>query len=473
VSPDQVGPYRLQWLIGRGGMGEVYNAFDTVHDRYVALKLLNPDTSADPAQRDRFKRESHVVARLRDPHVIPVHSFGELDGRLFIDMRLVDGPDLAAVLEDGPLSPARAVTVIEQVASALDAAHDEGLIHRDVKPSNILVAHTPSGADFAYLVDFGISRALAGGGTVTRAGEAAGTLAYMAPERFVGAPPDPQMDVYSLACVLFECLTGAKPFAGDTLPELVNAHVNTPPPRPSAVVPVPREFDAVIGRGMAKDPGLRYASPGQLATAARSALSGRTAALPRRRTRKPLVIAAAALAAGLLVGGLVWLTSTSTPHRPPQPSSPPAGFANFPQFTHLTGTPDGSVAAYRHAACTRRSSNRTLPGLRDYVQCSATAPSFSFAVERFDSGTAVNEYVTQGLMAANHYVQGSWSVGGTVRGYTFTSPISENPHQIITTICGLPRFVVVFLGADRDVSAARLERLWFASSFPDAPTRAC
>jgi serine/threonine-protein kinase len=156
------GPYRLDGLLGRGGMGEVHQAFDTRRDRAVAVKLLLESLSADQDFRARFTREAAITAKLRDPHVIPIHDYGEIDGRLFLEMRLVDGADLGAVLaRDGSLEPGRAVGIIEQVGSALDAAHEDGLIHRDVKPSNVLLtASRPGRADFCYLVDFGIARSV-------------------------------------------------------------------------------------------------------------------------------------------------------------------------------------------------------------------------------------------------------------------------------------------------------------------------
>src|SRR4051812_9275944 len=274
---DTFGQYRIEALIGSGGMGEVYRARDTRRDRDVALKLLPDVLSADQEYVRRFRRESHAVARLREPHVIPIHDHGEIDGRLFLDMRLVDGQSLAALLEaDGPLGPARAVTLISQAALALDAAHADGLVHRDVKPSNLLV--TP--ADFVYVVDFGIAHSLDDDRSrLTMAGTTVGTLEYMGPERFEDRPVDGRTDVYSLACVLFESLTGRKPFLGD-LPALMYGHLHLPPPSAADLVAgVPREIDAVIARGMAKDPADRYAGAGELAAAARAAI-GLPAELP-------------------------------------------------------------------------------------------------------------------------------------------------------------------------------------------------
>lgn len=263
------GPYELRSLIGVGGMGEVYSAYDTERERMVAIKLLRPHVAVDPSFQERFRRESRVAARLQEPHVIPVHNFGEIDGVLYIDMRLVEGASLKEVLRaDGPLRPARAVSIIRQVASALDAAHANGLVHRDIKPENVLLTSD----DFAYLVDFGIAH---GGGeaSVTSTGLVVGSSAYMAPERFSGERGGPPSDVYSLACLLYESLTGKAPFEAADLRQVMSAHMFSPPPRPSIMRRgIPRAFDDVIARGMAKTPGDRYRSAGDLARAADAAV---------------------------------------------------------------------------------------------------------------------------------------------------------------------------------------------------------
>jgi YVTN family beta-propeller protein len=267
----QVGNYRLETLLGVGGMGEVYKAYDTLRDRYVALKLLPQVFSGDRDYLKRFQRESNVAARLRDPHVIPIHDFGEIDGQLFIDMRLVDGVDIAALLDRyGRIAPQRAVYLISQVAEALDAAHADHLVHRDIKPSNILV----TSSDFVYVVDFGIARSVGGRQTpLTHTGAYIGTLDYMAPERFIGHEVDGRADVYSLACLLHECLTGAPPFSGKDLPALMYAQLYFGPPEASSLVEgIPPALDAVIARGMAKDPKDRFQAAGALAAAAREAL---------------------------------------------------------------------------------------------------------------------------------------------------------------------------------------------------------
>ena len=259
------GPYELRSLIGVGGMGEVYRAYDTAKDRIVAVKLLRAEVAADPNFQERFRRESRLAARLQEPHIIPVHDWGEIGGALYIDMRLVDGTNLKGVLRRcGPLEPRRAASVIAQIASALDAAHADGLIHRDIKPENVLL--TPN--DFAYLVDFGIAHADGDSG-LTRTGAAIGSAAYMAPERFTGGQVGPEVDVYALTCLLHECLTGRPPFPVGDLGRLMSAHVLSPPPRPSATRPgLNRAFDNVIAHGMAKQPPARFSSAGELAGAA-------------------------------------------------------------------------------------------------------------------------------------------------------------------------------------------------------------
>ncbi|WP_373281175.1 serine/threonine-protein kinase PknD [Nocardia araoensis] len=271
-GPAEVfGRYRLLSLLGQGGMGQVWRAHDSLTNRVVALKVL-PERFADDEQlRERFRRECRAVAQLTEPHVIPIHDFGDIDGRLYLNMRLIEGTDLRTLIaREGALSPRRAVAIIAQVAGALQAAHDAGLVHRDVKPTNILL-----GADeFASLIDFGIAHA-ADDRTLTATGETIGTAAYMAPEE-IGAEvkADARVDVYALTCVLYECLTGRPPFASELGMQGVMAHhLHTPPPRPSVTTPgVPAAFDAVIAKGMAKNPRDRYRTVRELAAAACAAV---------------------------------------------------------------------------------------------------------------------------------------------------------------------------------------------------------
>lgn len=268
VEGRPFGHYRLMSLIGRGGMGEVWRAHDTATDRVVALKVLPPHLADDQTFQKRFRREARVAAALTEPHIVPIHGYGEIDGHLYVDMRLIVGEDLESILAQGPLAPARAVAIVEQVGTALQAAHEEGLVHRDVKPSNILVTKN----DFAYLIDFGIARA-AGSTGLTSTGSTIGTWAYMAPERFGTGEPDPRSDVYALACVLHQCLTAQRPFPGDSVEQQVSGHLSTPPPRPSEInESVPPAFNDVIGKGMAKNVDDRYSTASELADAALDAL---------------------------------------------------------------------------------------------------------------------------------------------------------------------------------------------------------
>lgn len=274
---ERFGRYRLDGLIGRGGMGEVYRAYDTVRSRTVALKCLPPHLAEDETFRRRFRREAEVAARLTEPHIIPIHDFGEIDGRLFIDMRLIAGTDLGEeIARIGPLPPARAVSIISQVASALAAAHAAHLIHRDVKPSNVLLSTTDRGEDFVHLLDFGIAHNDTGT-RLTGTDSVIGTIDYMAPEQFGAGPVDHRVDVYALGCVLYEALTGSKPFAVGGLPAKMQAHLNAPPPRPSdRRADIPPGLDDVVLTAMAKRPQERFWSTTDLAIAAHRALSDQT-----------------------------------------------------------------------------------------------------------------------------------------------------------------------------------------------------
>jgi ABC-type amino acid transport substrate-binding protein/predicted Ser/Thr protein kinase len=317
VDATPFGDYQLQELIGRGGMGEVYRAYDAKHDRIVALKVLPHHLAQDVTFQQRFRREAQAAAALNEPHVVPIHGYGEIDGRLYLDMRLIEGRPLGSVLSDTGkgLDPAFAVSVIEQVAAALDAAHTSGLIHRDIKPSNILITHR----QFAYLIDFGLART-AGEDGLTTAGSTLGTLAYMAPERFDGGQADPRSDIYGLACVLYECLTGSRPYPSDSMAQQIAGHVRQPAPKPSDKDPRLAAFDDVVAKGMAKKPNQRYQTAGELSAAARQALSApvrRTGggsgrhALPAKKvriSRKALLTVAASvlLVAGLGIGTWQW-----------------------------------------------------------------------------------------------------------------------------------------------------------------------
>lgn len=285
------GRYELTGLLGRGAMGEVYRALDTDLDRTVALKVLSAHHAADQEYCDRFRREAGIGAKLSNPHIVPIHHYGEIDGQLYLDMQLVEGTDLATELRSGPLPVLEAVDVVGQVASALDAAHAKNVVHRDVKPSNVLISEAGSdGRRFAYLCDFGVARPIASTAPpLTQLGVMLGTTAYMPPEQWEGdRAVDGRADVYSLTCLLYEALTGVRPFPYDTPAALLRAHLDLPPPRPS-VVGLPVALDAVIARGMAKDRADRFDTSGELSRAAIAAVRLPAPPVPQPAATWPVV----------------------------------------------------------------------------------------------------------------------------------------------------------------------------------------
>jgi DNA-binding NarL/FixJ family response regulator/tRNA A-37 threonylcarbamoyl transferase component Bud32 len=267
--------HRIEGVAGRGGMGVVLRARDLVLDRRVALKLIAPGLAGDPVFRTRFERECRLAAALDHPNVVDVFHAGEEDGRLYVTMRYVDGTDLKSLLaRERRLEPARAVAIVAQVADALDDAHRHGLVHRDVKPANVLLTES-GGAERVFLTDFGISKERSAADTaLTRTGVAIGSVDYMAPEQAEVAPVDARTDVYALGCVLFHALTGSVPFLGANDLERMWAHVHEPAPAPSSIEPrVPSALDAVLARALAKAPSDRQPSAGQLAREAQAALA--------------------------------------------------------------------------------------------------------------------------------------------------------------------------------------------------------
>jgi serine/threonine protein kinase len=267
----EVAGFRIESVLGRGGMSVVYIAEQIRLGRRVAFKVLTTELAWDEQFRERFVRESHIAAAIDHPNIIPIYDAGEAEGLLYIAMRFVQGPDLKEVLKRGNLGLGRTIFVIEQLASALDSAHTHSLVHRDVKPGNILLEES---TDHVYLTDFGVAKQTTARG-LTSTGHFLGTVEYAAPEQIEGGHVDARTDVYALGCVLYECLTGSPPFSQGTEHAVLHAHLVDPPPSVSRVRPeLPLAFDGVIATAMAKDPNERYGSCGELARAARNAASG-------------------------------------------------------------------------------------------------------------------------------------------------------------------------------------------------------
>lgn len=272
---------RIESIRGRGGMGVVYLARDLSLDRPVAIKLINDEQAGDADAHRRFEREARLMASIDHPNVIPVYAAGEEDGHLYLVMRYVDGTDLQALLRDqGPLPAQQAARIVDQVARALDAAHRQGLVHRDIKPSNVLLS-----GNHAYLTDFGITRLVDERTSSTDAGRLFGTFDYISPEQLRGEATGPRSDVYSLGCLLYSCLVGSPPFHRDTPAATITAQLHDPPPSVSRGPGVPKQFDAVIRRALAKRPRDRYATAGALGTAALAAVQGRGSWTRRSRGR--------------------------------------------------------------------------------------------------------------------------------------------------------------------------------------------
>jgi streptogramin lyase len=271
----EIAGYRIESLIGRGGMSVVYLAQHLRLGRKVALKLLAPELSQEQGFRERFIRESHLAASLEHPNIIPIYDADEADGVLYIAMRYVEGTDLKALIRsEGPLAPERTVGIVAQVARGLDAAHARGLVHRDVKPGNVLLAAGgEEGASHCYVCDFGLTKQALSVSGLTETGQFVGTIDYVAPEQIQGLPVDRRADVYSLGGLLYECLTGAPPFKRGAEVATMWAHVQEPPPKVTAVrEDLPSGIDDVVARAMAKKPEERYASAGDLAADARGEL---------------------------------------------------------------------------------------------------------------------------------------------------------------------------------------------------------
>ncbi|HEX9377859.1 MAG TPA: serine/threonine-protein kinase [Actinomycetota bacterium] len=361
ASPDprigtQMAEYHIEGLLGHGGMGVVYLAEHIHLGKKVAVKVLPPEYASDAAFRERFEREARLAASLEHPNIVPVTDAGEADGELWIAMRYVEGSDLGEILRShGPLNPIRAVSILGRVGSALDAAHQRGLVHRDVKPGNILL-EPPSPTrqvEHVYLTDFGLSKQVDVSTPheenapaelepaqrrrgLTRVGYFAGTVEYAAPEQFRDEALDGRADIYALGCVLYECLTGRAPFAGEDERAVMLAHLNVPPPHASALRRgLPRGLDAVIVRAMSKDREARFPDCRTMIEAARSFLAGWNPDAPG--------VSAGYGPSGLIGGSSMSIPAASMPG--PAPGPPVSSTPSPPSEPSRTGAPAESAPA--------------------------------------------------------------------------------------------------------------------------------
>ena len=311
----EVGGYRILEPLGSGGTSVVYRAEHVRLGRRAALKLLTP-ALGEADFRERFLRESQLAASLDHPSIVPVYDAGEEDDLLYIAMACVEGSDLKTLLaEDGPLPLRRALRIAGQIASALDAAHARGLVHRDVKPANVLVGED----DRAFLSDFGVVKELASNGT-TRTGSFIGTIEYSAPEQIEGREVDARTDVYSLACVLYECLTGTPPFHRASEVAVLNAHLHAPPPKLTKAVPeLPAALEHVVAKALSKSPLDRYPSCGEFLVAARSAAAERRVHHRRLAVSVGLLLLAALVGAALALGVRSLVVDDEPAVAPPPP----------------------------------------------------------------------------------------------------------------------------------------------------------
>ncbi len=414
------GRYRLVSVIGQGGMGTVYRAHDTIIDRHVAVKVLPAELATQPGYEQRFRREAHTAAKLTEPHIIPIHDTGEIDGQLYLVMPIIKGVDVHELLDrEGPMNPQRAVHIIEQLAGALDAAHAAGLVHRDIKPSNALVTER----DFVYLIDFGIAHDAAAT-KLTNTGMIVGTMAYMAPERFTAGVADARSDVYALTCMLHECLTGERPYPGDSMEQQIAGHLTMDPPRPSQLRPeIPAGFDDVIAGGMAKNPDQRYQSAHDLATAARHALTGTPAPFvtarttprqrpgatvaatalrpttpqPRGQSRAGLIVAAVAAVAVILVAAVVSFkllqphsstSQTSTAQPTPQSAQASQSVPTSAQTSQLASPAAGGAELAPFVGTWTAHKERVVIQAGGTAHMSYQGNSFDFTLTSVSNGVA-------------------------------------------------------------------------------------
>ena len=346
---DELAGYRLRGVLGRGGMSVVYEAENPRLGSTVALKVLAPELATNDLFRARFLRESRIAASLNHPNVIPIYDMGSHEDLLFIAMRYVVGADLRAVLKaQRVLTPDQALLLIGQAGRALDAAHRHGLVHRDVKPGNILIergSDDESEPDHVYLSDFGLSKHAASRSGLTATGEFMGTIDYISPEQIRGHPVDGRADIYSLGCVLYECLTGRVPFSKDINAAVIWAHVEEMPTAPSSVQPtLPPSIDHALAKALAKDPADRYATCRELVAAIRAALPGATPDVPHSATVLSSRPATAEPVSPSLAGPAVSAALPPLPQLPHRTATPPPPLpsqaARRPPPAHPRATPD-------------------------------------------------------------------------------------------------------------------------------------
>jgi serine/threonine protein kinase len=325
AAGDEFAGYRIEGRLGRGGMGLLYLAVEPGLERRVALKLIAPEAAAEEVFAKRFAEESRIAASIEHPNVVPIYRAGEQDGVPWIAMRYVAGSDLARKIErEGRLSPGDAVRLISQVGNGLDAIHAAGLVHRDVKPANVLVS-AEHGTEHAYITDFGVARNVATRSGLTQTGRFVGTIDYVAPEQISGGRVDARADVYALGCLLYKALTGEVPFPREAEAARLYAHLNDPPPAPSTLAAaVPMALDDVVARAMEKEPGDRYPSAGDLGRAAEAALAGTTVPIPERT---------------VATGAAATVETQSPPPLPPTRASEPVPPAREPTPSEPTVVP--------------------------------------------------------------------------------------------------------------------------------------
>jgi serine/threonine-protein kinase len=450
----KLGAYLIEEQIGRGGMGVVYRAEQPGLGRKVALKLIAPQLAQEPAFRDRFRRESRLAAAIDHPNIIPVYE-AEIAGNdlLYIAMRYVEGTDLREIIQrEGRLDVRRAASIVAQTASALDAAHARDLVHRDVKPANVLIAGAPP-HEHAYLTDFGLTKHIASDSALTETGQWVGTLDFVAPEQIMGEAVDGRADVYSLGCVLYEALVGQPPYPRDADVAKIYAHLNEPPPRVTDHLPeLSPEFDAVIARALAKRRDDRYATAGEMGEAVRALLS------PRQR--QPPAVASAG-GPGSQQGATTGPRRDTRPYpptaAPPPGAVPPAAVLPPPSSTRrarwaalaaallalgaavgiaaANGVFGGSDSKTNRAASpvatTTTPKNQTRPKVKTVTVPAPTnpggpAPTTAAQLQPFDTGTDTGKPLPATFCKVNAGVLYCWTPND---GYT----ISFGPQDVAYT----------------------------------------